>query len=102
MQVKQLQEKIVQWVTLWDEKRNVAPTQEHTIMHLVEEVGELSAQYVNLEQRQDKYEPAEIENAIGDILIQLFKLAHLRNLDVETIITNIFEKEKFRLTYENK
>ena len=93
MEVQQLQKRIIEFLNKWDEKRGVQPSEEQTVMHLTEEIGELASQYVSKFSRPRRYNEKELENAIGDILIQLIKLAHLRGLDIEKVVTDIFEEE---------
>lgn len=95
MEVKDFQNKIIELVSKWDKKRKVVANEQETFTHLIEEVGELARQYVNLQQRKKLYSEKEIEDAIGDILVMLVILAHLRGLDIEEmILKNIKEQEK--------
>ena len=80
MEVKNFQNEIFNFVLAWDNKRNVTPSEQVTFVHLVEEVGELAREYVNKESRKDKFSDDELNNAIGDALMQLIKLAQLRNV----------------------
>ena len=93
MQVKEFHQKIVEFTEKWDKKRNVTPSEKLNFIHLVEEVGELATQYVNQEKRKDQYDEKEVDNAIGDILMQVVELAHLRGLDIEEIVNKIIEEE---------
>lgn len=97
MQVKEFQQKITDFAEKWDKKRNVTPSEKLNFIHLVEEVGELARQYVNQEKRKDQYNEKEVDNAIGDILMQVVELAHLRGLEIEEIINKIIEEESPRL-----
>lgn len=94
MQVKDFQKKIVEFAKKWVKKQNYKPTEENTFIHLVEEVGELARQYVNKEKRKTKYSEEEIENAIGDILLQVIWLANLKNLDIEEVVLKILKEEE--------
>lgn len=93
MEVKELQQKILELEAKWNKKRNYIPTEQTLFNHLVEEVGELAQQYVNQDQRKDKYSKEELENALGDIMIIVVELAALRGLDVEEILTKIIATE---------
>ncbi|MFA5030971.1 MAG: hypothetical protein WC495_05280 [Patescibacteria group bacterium] len=97
MQVKEFQNKIVEFSRAWDKKRNVEYTEQLTLIHLVEELGELAREYVNQEARKDKFSPAELDNAVGDALMQLVKLAYLRGLDIEKLVIEIINEEQERL-----
>jgi len=94
MDVKTFQNEIFNFASAWDKKRKVTPSEQATFVHLVEEVGELAREYVNQESRKNKFNDEELNNAIGDALIQLIKLAHLRNLDIENLILKIIEDEQ--------
>ena len=94
MEVKNFQNEIFNFVLAWDNKRNVTPSEQVTFVHLVEEVGELAREYVNKESRKDKFSDDELNNAIGDALMQLIKLAQLRNVDIENLILKIIKNEQ--------
>jgi len=94
MEVKEFQNKINEFLAKWDKKRNDTPTKEKTFIHLMEEIGELARQYVNEETRKEKYDEKEVEDAIGDIFMQLVRLAKLHGLDVEETVLKIIEREQ--------
>jgi len=94
METKEFQNKILEFLARWDEKRDDIPTKQKTFTHLIEEIGELARQYVNQETRKERYDEKEVENAIGDIFIQLTKLAQLHGLDIEETVLKIIEEEK--------
>ena len=93
MEVKDFQKKIVDFANKWDKKRNNIPDTESTLIHLMEEVGELSRQYINKRMRKEKFDEEEVKNAIGDALMQLVKIAHLEGLNIENVVTEIIEDE---------
>lgn len=94
MNVKDFQNKIVEFVSAWDNKRNAKPSEQLTFNHLVEEIGELAREYVNQQSRRDKFSEEELNNAIGDAFMQLVKLAHLRGLDIEEVVLKIIKEEQ--------
>ncbi len=94
MEVKNFQNKITEFVFAWDNKRNVTPNEQLTFSHVVEEVGELAREYVNKELRKERFSEEELNNAIGDAVMQLIELASLRNLDVENLILKIINEEQ--------
>ena len=65
MQVKEFQQRITEFAEKWYKKRNVIPSEKLNFIHLVEEVGELTRQYVTKEKRKDQYDTKEVDNAIG-------------------------------------
>jgi len=94
MQVNEFQKKIFAFAQRWDKVRNFEASKDETFFHIVEEVGELARQYVNRESRKGQYSESEIKDAIGDTLMQLFKLANLYGWDVEKLILEIMEREE--------
>lgn len=97
MEVKEFQQKLVEFAKRWDEKRNNVPIEESTFIHLVEEVGEMAREYVSKRQRKEKYSDKKVNNAIADIIMQVVKLAHLRNLDIEELVLKTMKDEEQRL-----
>ena len=97
MEVKDFQNKIIEYDDKWDRKRKSVPNEQTVFNHLVEEVGELARQYVNREMRKDQYDEKEIEDAIGDMLVLLVRLADLRGLDIEEVISNVIKEGEKRL-----
>ncbi len=94
MEVKEFQNKILEFLSEWDKKRGDAPAKQKTFNQLIEEIGELARQYVNKETRKEGYDEKEIENAIGDIFMQLTRLAHLHGLNIEQTVLKIIKEEQ--------
>ena len=97
MEVKDFQDKIIEFAAKWDKKRGALANEQGTFNHLVEEIGELARQYVNREKRKEQYDEKELENAIGDTMIHLVELAHLRGLNIEELILQVIEEDEKRL-----
>jgi NTP pyrophosphatase (non-canonical NTP hydrolase) len=97
MEIKNFQNKISEFVLAWDKKRNAQPSEQLTFNHIVEEIGELAREYVSQESRKDKFKKEELDNAIGDSLMQLVTLASLRGLDIENLILDIIKNEQSSL-----
>lgn len=79
-----------QWLEEWDRKREfdrVLPS--HTLLHALEELGEIS----KLVQQIEGYRPnryanlddlrADLELELSDLLVMLFKVAYLCDIDLE-------------------
>lgn len=94
MEVKELQKKVTEFNKAWHKKRGHSPTEQASFNHLVEEVGELARQFVNRDTGREKFDPDEVENAIGDILIHLIDLATQRGLDIEKVIQKILKEDQ--------
>ncbi len=97
MQVKEFQKQIIEFSKKWVKKQGYKPTEENTFIHLVEEVGELARQYVNKEKRKARFSEEGLENAIGDIILQIVWLAHLKNLDIEDVVSKIIKEDEKRI-----
>lgn len=93
MEVKDFQNKILDLEEKWNKKRGYIPTEQTLFNHLVEEVGELAMQYVNKNQRPERYSEEEFENALGDILMIVIELAHVKGLDIEDLVLKIIKTE---------
>ncbi|MFA5076085.1 MAG: hypothetical protein WC480_01570 [Patescibacteria group bacterium] len=94
MEVKDFQKKVVEFVDAWDKKRKVVPNEQLTFYHIIEELGELARDYVNNKSRPAEYKKSDFQDAIGDSLMQIIKLAALRGLDIEKIVLDIIERER--------
>lgn len=97
MEVKDFQKEILKFVNRWDKIREAKPSKEEAFFHIVEEIGELARQYVNRESRKEQYNEKEVEDAIGDALMQLVKLADLQGWNIEDLVTEIIKKEELML-----
>jgi len=93
METKDFHKKIIEFMKKWDEKRGVAPSEQETFNHLIEEIGELAREIVNRESRKDKYSNDKLNNAIADSMMQLIKLADLRKIDLEKEIIKVIDEE---------
>ncbi len=102
MEVKELQKRMVEFMNRWDKARNSPSTTDARFIHLVEEVGELARQYVNQKSRPGQYDEAEIKNAIGDITLQLVKIADIHGFDMEELILEVLRDDEPRLREEEK
>ena len=93
MEVRELQEKILHHIESWEKYRGTHSNEQQTFNHIVEEIGELAREYVNKDSRKEDFSEEKLENAIGDSIMQLIKLAKLRGLDAEDIITKILRED---------
>lgn len=94
MDVKAFQKVVTEFVLKWDKKRNVTSDEDMAFIHLVEEVGELAMQYTHKKQRPELFQEKEIADALSDILMQVFRLAHLHQLDMEDEVLKIIKEEE--------
>jgi NTP pyrophosphatase (non-canonical NTP hydrolase) len=80
-----------QWLETWDQLRGwdrVAPA--HTLIHALEEMGEVARLVLQWEGYKDAESPeqlqAELAEEISDVFVFLFKLAYQTGVDVETAL----------------
>ncbi len=94
------------WLHGWDEERGwneVDPV--HTLVHVMEEIGEVSRRVLTLE----GYKPtsksrdevvAELSEEIGDLMTMIFKLAYQYGVDVESALERNMVKVNDRFPLE--
>jgi len=80
------------WLEAWDKTRGwdrVSPS--HTLIHALEELGEVSRLILRWEGYKDAESPeklhAELEEELSDVFVFLFKLAYQMGVDVEAALT---------------
>jgi NTP pyrophosphatase (non-canonical NTP hydrolase) len=80
-----------QWLEAYDKARGwdrVSPA--HTLIHAVEELGEVSRLVLQWEGYKDAESPeqlhAELEEELSDVFVFLFKLAYQLGVDVEAAL----------------
>jgi NTP pyrophosphatase (non-canonical NTP hydrolase) len=80
-----------QWLEAWDKARGwdrVSPS--HTLIHAMEELGEVSRLVLQWEGYKDAASPeqlhAELEEELSDVFVFLFKLAYQLGVDVEAAL----------------
>jgi NTP pyrophosphatase (non-canonical NTP hydrolase) len=98
VQVKELQSRVTEFTNKWYEKRDYEPDQLFTLVHLLEEFGELAREYVSFKIRPEKYDVSKLENGIADMFLQLIGLASQRNLDVEELILRTIDEDLPRVS----
>jgi len=96
MEVKELQEKANEIVLKIDEKIGIEHDKETTLMHLVEEVGEVSRQILNPKLRNEKTDIKNLSEEIADVVLLISKLAYDYGIDLETAVKTKIKKLKQR------
>ena len=93
MEVKEFQLRCVELLKKWEKKRGVNPSAQDELVHVVEEIGELAREYVSRRERKERYSRKELENAFGDVMIHLLRLADMEGLDMEQVVAAIIKNE---------
>ncbi|MFZ5955423.1 MAG: MazG nucleotide pyrophosphohydrolase domain-containing protein [Nanoarchaeota archaeon] len=94
MEISELQKKISEAILSRLDKKNVEPSVELSMLHLIEEVGELSKQIVNEKLKRKEIDVANIGEEISDCIIMLMFLAKQFNLNIEKCLINKIEELK--------
>lgn len=97
-----MQNGIVRFVSRWNKTRNFTATKEEALFHLVEEVGELAAQFVNRDSGRNAYDEHEVKDAIGDSMMHLVMLANLYGFDLEELVMQIINDQEEMLQQREK
>lgn len=83
MHLKEFQEKAVAIVKKLDEKQGTRHDSELTILHLIEELGEVARELYNEKSKRDKIDKENLAHEIADVMILLTQLTHLYDINLE-------------------
>ncbi len=93
--MKEQQEKINRVIEDIDKKMKGKHDSDTTIIHLMEEIGEISRQLYSKKIGRTEIDIKNLEEEIADCIMLLNRLATLYNIDVDEAINNkIFELKK--------
>lgn len=96
MEIKELQKQAEEIVNKIDNKLEFTHDNKNTILHLTEELGEISRQILNPELKRQKADIGNLKEEIADVILLLCKLANNNNIDIEESVKNKIEKLKQR------
>lgn len=96
MEIKELQTKSDEIINLIDKKLGVEHNINNTIIHIIEELGELASQINNKNIRNIEQDKENLEEEIADVLILIMRLANNYNINAEKAIIDKFNKLKQR------
>ena len=99
MEIKKLQEKTDEIINKMDAKTNCKHDINNTIIHLIEEIGELAKELNKPNIRNKPIDREELGNEIADVLFFITRIANLNEIDLEASINNKIKKlnEKYDL-----
>lgn len=86
--MNEMQKKSSEIIDTIDRKMTGVHDNDTTIIHLMEELGEISRQIYNQKIGRDKLDKDNLAEEIADVSMLLNKLATLNGIDVETAINN--------------
>ncbi len=96
MEIKQLQNKICEAIKQRLAKSNIEPSIDLTLIHLIEELGELYRQRANEKMKRGSIDKENLGQEIADCIFLLMNLAFQYNLDLEKCLTNKLEDLRSR------
>jgi len=96
MEIEELQQLAKKVIDLIDSKMKGHHDSDTTIIHLYEELGEISRQLYNGKIGREKLDKENLAEEISDCLILLLHLSKLYDFDIEKEIKNKIEKLKQR------
>lgn len=86
MKLKDLEKKALECVKIRYSKKNIPINADRLMLHLMEEVGELTLQINNEKLKREKLDVKNIGEEISDCMVLLIALADYYNLDLEDSI----------------
>ena len=96
MELKEFQRDAVELIKKIDDKHRGKHDSDTTIIHIVEEIGEVARQLYNEKIGRDKLNKENIAEEISDCMLLLTQLAHNFNIDIENAIKLKMKKLKKR------
>ena len=96
MEIKDLQKEANDIVLTIDSKLGAEHNAETTLIHLIEEFGELARQHNNKSIRKIEQDKSNIEEEFANILMLLMRLANIYNINMEDVLINKIAKLKER------
>ena len=86
MNLQEFQKKATAIVKKLDEKHRITHESNMTLLHLVEEFGEIARELYNEKSGREKIDKDNLGQEIADVIILLAQLADCYNLDLEEIL----------------
>jgi NTP pyrophosphatase (non-canonical NTP hydrolase) len=96
METSELQNEANKIIESVDKKLNANHNEENTIIHLLEELGEVARQINNKNIRKIAQDRQNIEEELADVQMFIMRLATINNINIENAIINKIKKLKER------
>jgi NTP pyrophosphatase (non-canonical NTP hydrolase) len=96
MNLKELQKGTDEIINAIDQKLGVKHDSNNTIIHAIEELGELARQINNKNIRAKEQDMDNLAEEISDVILLITRLANIYNIDIEKSIISKIEKLKQR------
>jgi len=92
MELNELQKKADEIIDKIDEKLNCSHDINSTILHLIEELGEVSRELNKPNIRNEDIDKEELGDEIADVFLLLLRIANLNDINLEESIKRKIEK----------
>ena len=92
MEVKELQQQAEEIISKIDQVCVCKHDNETTLIHLFEEIGEISRQIVNPKLNRERINQENLAEEIADVTLLISKLANNNNINLEIAIKEKLEK----------
>ena len=89
-----MQEQAEEIINKIDNKLEFTHNNKNIIVHLTEELGEISRQILNPELKRQNINIENLKEEIADVILLLSKLANNNDIDIEEAVKNKIEKLK--------
>ncbi len=96
MELKDFQKQVSELIEKIDVKNSGKHDVDTTIIHIIEELGEVARQLYNQKIGRDELDKENLAEEISDCIILLSHLAHKFDIDIEESIKNKLQKIKER------
>jgi|SRR3989344_7419836 len=96
MEIKELQKQAEDIINKIDNKLEFTHNNKNIILHLTEELGEISRQILNPELKRQNMDIDNLKEEIADVILLISKLANNNKIDIEEAIESKIEKLKLR------
>lgn len=96
MEIKEYQEKIRELIRNIDSKTGANHDSNLTIIHVMEEFGEVARQVFNEKSRRDKLNKENLSEEISDTIMLLVQLATTYGIDIEKAMAGKYDELRKR------
>lgn len=100
MDIQEIQEKIVKFAKQRAEQGKFTLDEELSLIHLIEELGEVSRQIFNKKARPEKFNQNNLKEEVCDVILESFILANLLNIDLSKELNIKIEELNKRFNFQ--
>jgi NTP pyrophosphatase (non-canonical NTP hydrolase) len=86
--INELQKRIMEFAKKRAKIKNYKLNEEISLIHIMEELGELSSQMFNKKARPEKFKPENLKEEICDVILESMILSKILNMDLAKELNN--------------